>query len=685
MLNEKKTDVRILDYAILVFSLIFVLSLSNSIFVNQIGYFFTLIFLLIRYAVTRENQFRKTGLEIAFLLYLLAEILSTIFSDHFSDSFQNLTKRVILILIVYTVIAATTDLKRGKLFLKLYIAGTIITVLIYLYLSFDYFINNIYNITQSGPSLFQYPITASEIMSFTVIFMFAFLVNEKTNIKTKLFLFAGFLISALALFATYKRTGWIGAAFGILVILIVRKQWKMLITCVILLVMLLQFENNISELVIYDASNSDLKELSRIKTEGRANHVFHLDNYKVVSDYENGISIYKNSVLIKNLPTPAPVISFSHFKGDLFLASLVDTRFLVLRKDSLNFIVVDEIIPPGYTVNYKIANGLLYVLDSDSGLTIYEFKNEGIKIFKYPQFGNYKFLFVDSLKIYLSSVDSGLSVYALEKNLPGKRIYSDKKKNLEYLFHGKDILIASYPDGIIYFKTDNEQLRLLSKIGSINNVRGVASSDSGFYIIKGAGELIELKLTENDFLEISRTFNLGFIPNSTSYINGKLYLTKVKRSRLLSIFDPYIPSNFNRIALWRAGFEIFKDHPLFGVGDIDLAEYYKQYKRPFDKEIQGHMHNNFIHFLVTLGLFGLLALLFLFARMIIIDYKIYKDVKDQPFHSSLALGTLAACCGFLASGLTELNFWDHEIQTMVWFTFGLNIALFLLSKKESRS
>jgi len=184
-------------------------------------------------------------------------------------------------------------------------------------------------------------------------------------------------------------------------------------------------------------------------------------------------------------------------------------------------------------------------------------------------------------------------------------------------------------------------------------------------------------------MEISRTFNLKFIPNSTSYINGKLYLTNVKRSRLLSIFDPYIPSNFNRIALWRAGFEIFKDYPLFGVGDIDLAEYYKQYKRPYDKEIQGHMHNNFIHFLVTLGLFGLLALLFLFTKMIIIDFKIYKKVKDQPFLSSLALGTLASFCGILAAGLTELNFWDHEIQTLVWFTFGLNIALFLLSKKET--
>ena len=80
--------------------------------------------------------------------------------------------------------------------------------------------------------------------------------------------------------------------------------------------------------------------------------------------------------------------------------------------------------------------------------------------------------------------------------------------------------------------------------------------------------------------------------------------------------------------------------------------------------------------MATLGLFGLLAVIYLFYKIIRIDLNIYKKLKDKPFASSYALGALAAFCGFIISGLTELNFWDHEITTLIWFTFGLNIAFF---------
>ncbi|MCK7516579.1 MAG: O-antigen ligase family protein [Ignavibacteriales bacterium] len=82
----------------------------------------------------------------------------------------------------------------------------------------------------------------------------------------------------------------------------------------------------------------------------------------------------------------------------------------------------------------------------------------------------------------------------------------------------------------------------------------------------------------------------------------------LNRGRFLSFFDPYLPQNFTRLALWRGGWEIFKDYPLFGVGDIGIEKYYVKYKRPYDKEIHGHLHNNYFHFLATLGLFGFLAL-----------------------------------------------------------------------------
>ena len=162
-----------------------------------------------------------------------------------------------------------------------------------------------------------------------------------------------------------------------------------------------------------------------------------------------------------------------------------------------------------------------------------------------------------------------------------------------------------------------------------------------------------------------------------------MFFTLVKRSRLLSLYDPYLPSNFNRVAFWEAGLKMFKDHPLFGVGDIDLAVLYRHYKHNYDKEIQGHLHNNFIHILATLGLFGLFAVCFLFFKYLQISFRIYKKRIFTPIVSSFALGVLGSFCAFLVSGLTELNFWDHEIATLVYFIFGLNIAFYKLTDKKN--
>lgn len=90
-MSDKKSNIlKIIDSAIFIFIIIFLLSLSNSIFVNQLGYYGALILILIKAAVTKQNQFSKTGLEFAFIWYILAEILSTIFSKESGASFHNL-------------------------------------------------------------------------------------------------------------------------------------------------------------------------------------------------------------------------------------------------------------------------------------------------------------------------------------------------------------------------------------------------------------------------------------------------------------------------------------------------------------------------------------------------------------------------------------------------------------------
>ncbi len=683
MNESKSTIVSIIDKAILVFIIIFLLSLSNSIFINQLGYYSALLLFLIRWAVVKENPFHKSGLEFAFLWFIAAEIISTIFSVDQSHAFNNLLKRVLLLPIVFVMIASVQNVKRGKLYFNIYIAGTIVSVFIYLYFAVQHYIDDLYGITQSGPSVFQYPITASEIISFTVIFLFAFLVNEKTNWKIKLLTGAGFLLSLAALFSTYKRTGWIGAAFGIFIVLIIKKQYKLLAAGIIALIILLHSESDVSIVSIYSVYDATLKSENIIETEGRVYDVYY-DDKLIISDYNNGIVKLEENKLTRIIETPAPVISFSHWKDDIYLLHLSDTRFIIVKKVNGSFEKIQEFVPPGYTVKYLIENNILYVLDSDSGITVYPYPFNPNEKIRYPEIAGFTDFYVNSAYLSVASVGSGFRIFNNANGNLSRKPFIQRETPISFLYQYQDRLFIEDRNGFHVFIIDGTELNLISSLDEINRIFRAFTTENKIGFISTGGRISIVNL-DNNFPEIIGQFDLGYTPNAVRAFNGKLYAAYVKPSRLLSIFDPYNQSNMNRIALWKAGIKIWRDNPLFGVGDIDLAELYKQYKNPYDKEIQGHMHNNFIHVLVTLGLFGLLSVLFIFVRIIQIDLKIIRETKEMLFVSSYAIGALGAFCGFLFSGLTELNFWDHEITTLVWFVFGLNVALFHSAKRELKN
>ena len=687
MSDNKLGILKIIDSAIFIFVIIFLLSLSNSIFVNQLGFYGALILILIRAALTRENQFSKTGLEFALLWYILAEILSTVFSSQQSAAFHNLLKRILLIPVIYTIVASVNNYKDAKTFFKIYIGGTLITVLIYLYFSSQHYLNNLYGLTESGPSIFQYPITASEIISFTVIFLFAFLVNEKTSLINKFLLFVAFFLSLLALFSTYKRTGWMGAAFGILIILLMKRQWKVLIVGVVLIVIFLLTQKNISEINIYNIETNSLKLSSTIATDGKAYDVFPMEDKLIISDYNKGLKVFNNDSLTDNIELPSAVNGFYHWKDDYYLAGLADTRYILMKNNSGKLTQISEVYSPGFTYSQAFGIGKFYILDSDSGLTVFSDPENLNDKYRLPQLNAYTKVFVDSSFLILAEANKGFIVYHLQNGLPVDSVIALDSTKISFFYYSTSSAFTINDNGMKIYNVDINGIRMIQNIPSIKNVLTMAE-DKGMYAAANTnGTVYILKQDSlNKFRLITET-NLSYVPKSISIYNGKLLLTRVesKQSRLLGIFDPYHPSNANRIAFWIAGIKIFIDYPIFGVGDIDLQKLYRQYKRPFDKEIQGHLHNNFFHILATLGLFGLFAVLYLFYKVIVIDINIYKAIKDKPFVSSYALGTLAAFCGFIISGLTELNFWDHEITTLIWFTFGLNIAFFKSVKTEIKT
>ena len=130
-----------------------------------------------------------------------------------------------------------------------------------------------------------------------------------------------------------------------------------------------------------------------------------------------------------------------------------------------------------------------------------------------------------------------------------------------------------------------------------------------------------------------------------------------------------------RIALWKGGWEIFKDHPFTGCGFrcVDLVN--SQYPDPTGniKKIRG-MHNNFIQLAVDTGILGLLTWLGIWGGFFRLLYLRIKALGNNPSSKWVVCGSAAAGIAFLSGGFFESNFYDSEVMMVLYFVMALPFA-----------
>ena len=76
-------------------------------------------------------------------------------------------------------------------------------------------------------------------------------------------------------------------------------------------------------------------------------------------------------------------------------------------------------------------------------------------------------------------------------------------------------------------------------------------------------------------------------------------------------------SVLQRLELWKAGWKVFLEHPLFGVGTGDVYDVHQKMLREMQSPLEGknlHIHNQYITWLASFGIFGLVLLVLLFLR-----------------------------------------------------------------------
>ena len=656
--------------------LLFAATMTNALFFNQLGYYAALVFLSVVWIKGEKDIFPKTGLGLFMLLFLFAEIMAMAFSDNKIQALEFGFKRVILLPIVFTIAAGINDEKQLKIFFFTYLVFALGSDFMYIGFSIEYFLKDLYKFTSEGPSVLLHPITTSELTSFTALFLFALFINESRN-RWKMAWLVLFLISFVSLLATFKRTGWIGLGLGILVILVLNKNYKIIALGVMISIVMIFFSKNESRVFISDLNG---KQIASYETDGLAYKVQTGEDELFVSDFNGGLKIYEKDTLKSVLETPAPIYEIEKW-GDKYAAFLSDSRILVLGKDhKKGFVIEKEFTSPGYLGRVRVERGMLYAVDSDSGITVYRSINEINRPLRFPQFRRGIGMIVDSNYINLIYSDYSQTTIRLDSTgFPLDTVAYETK-----IPQGSSFISFIGGRSLFYFnkafQLADPVTRKIIPLPPNTDCKGVAyptvaSGTDSIYIVGMDKNLYNLTIRGDSAVYLDIRDNLGFYPFSLTASDKNIFYTDIKKSRLLSFFDLTGESNRNRLVMWRIGWEIFKDNPFFGVGDIDLAGIFKEYNRPYEKEIKGHLHNNFFHLLATLGGFGIISILLLLYMMLLRMYKIFKSTQQKSFHRALLMGSLACFASFTGAGLTEFNFGDHEIITMVWFSVGLSFAV----------
>ncbi len=134
-----------------------------------------------------------------------------------------------------------------------------------------------------------------------------------------------------------------------------------------------------------------------------------------------------------------------------------------------------------------------------------------------------------------------------------------------------------------------------------------------------------------------------------------------------------------RVRLWAANWQMFKEHPWFGIGWMNNERFSKAYVDhlyPKEKEnFYGHAHSEFIQVLATSGILGLLSYLVLWAAVMLRLFRNTMNLSLDGTDRWVALGLLGGFVGFHLQGLTQWNFGDAEVLHNVIFYWAVAAGL----------
>lgn len=144
------------------------------------------------------------------------------------------------------------------------------------------------------------------------------------------------------------------------------------------------------------------------------------------------------------------------------------------------------------------------------------------------------------------------------------------------------------------------------------------------------------------------------------------------RERVRSAIQPHgdTDSNEFRYVCRRAGIEMIKAHPWFGLGPEQVKAQLKQWippdvPRPLPTGWYGHLHNIYLQYAAERGLPTAIALFSMIGKILYDFLRGARQAEMKPEARAILRGAIAVIIGMLAVGFFEVNLGDSEVL----FTF----------------
>ena len=131
-------------------------------------------------------------------------------------------------------------------------------------------------------------------------------------------------------------------------------------------------------------------------------------------------------------------------------------------------------------------------------------------------------------------------------------------------------------------------------------------------------------------------------------------------------------SNLGRFDVWTSSINMFKDHPVTGVGIGQWRTIYEaSYRLPTENQHLYHAHNNFIQLLGEVGLLGLLGVLIFYGSIIVDNFVIW--VKKRDPYSLCAM--IAVICYVFVFGQVEYTLDNSSGIRIMYFMLATMLQL----------